>query len=172
MHIFFSPLDLHFYITLKHVQTPAGLKGGFKNRIIAISLIVSHKEQLSQYLRIFFTCYLNGLASVLFGESGTLWNASLRPISDADYFLHQSYHWGEICYLDTCTHPFKNMLPRFPELITSAEHPPACLHSIFSKSCVKYDTFKMYSVSLKQCPKMVFLRPAENIQTHFQMCIS
>lgn len=45
MHIFFSPLDSAIYRTLKHSQTPAGSKRGFKNRIIAISLLVSYKER-------------------------------------------------------------------------------------------------------------------------------
>lgn len=44
MHIF-SPLDSYIYIALKHFQTPAGSKRGFKNRIIAISLLVSYKER-------------------------------------------------------------------------------------------------------------------------------
>lgn len=42
---FFSPLESDIYVTLKHFQTPAGSKRGFKNRIIAISLLVSHKER-------------------------------------------------------------------------------------------------------------------------------
>lgn len=44
MHIF-SPLDSDIYITLKHFQTPAGSKRGFKNRLIAISPLVSYKER-------------------------------------------------------------------------------------------------------------------------------
>lgn len=45
MRIFFSPLESDIYVTLKHFGTPAGSKRGFKNRIIAISLLVSYKER-------------------------------------------------------------------------------------------------------------------------------
>lgn len=43
MHIF-SPLDSDIYITLKHFETLAGSKRGFKNRIIAISVLASYEE--------------------------------------------------------------------------------------------------------------------------------
>lgn len=42
---FFSPLDLDIYITLKHFETPAGSKRRFKNKIIAINVLVSYKER-------------------------------------------------------------------------------------------------------------------------------
>lgn len=45
MHIFLSPLDSHIYITQKHFPIPAGSKRGFKNRIIAISLLVPYKAR-------------------------------------------------------------------------------------------------------------------------------
>lgn len=67
----------------------------------------------------------------MFGESrNILWNASLRPILDAHYLVHQSYHWGEIYYLDKFN-PIPSeicLLPGSPSCgQASAEHanPPA-----------------------------------------------
>lgn len=117
MYFFFSPLDLHIYITLKHFRTPAGLKGGFKNRIIAISLIVSHKERTvvlvpTNFLHLLFEWISLGFAWRIKGHCG-------MPLSDPSRMLITSCTkavTGVRCATWThVPHPFKNMLvTRFP----------------------------------------------------------
>lgn len=58
-YFFFSPLDSDIYITLKHFETPAGSKRRFKNKLIAISVLVSYKERtvvlvLTDFLHLLF----------------------------------------------------------------------------------------------------------------------
>lgn len=70
MHIF-SPLDSDIYITLKHFETLAGSKRGFKNRIIAISVLDHMKKQLSSYRTDFLPFLFEWLDLSYFGNQGT-----------------------------------------------------------------------------------------------------
>lgn len=140
---------------MKHFQTPAGSKRGFKSRIIAISPLLSYKE--NSYLSTYgFSSFAIGMdwPPLCLENQGTF---SGMPLSDPTWITYCSKAvTGEIYYLDKFNpiHPFKNILiTRFPglvdRLLLNIHQPTHIFVSFLSHHCIKCDIFNMCSVFLK-----------------------